>query len=137
VTGEHDSGCPVSGAHTDAARHASDAVNLHWSALQWGAVKRWVAVRLSDGKSDGTLYDTKRDAIRHQLHEQQCAYVCIPPGGMNACQAESMLSFSRRAYDAGMRLPDPDARDGGGSLIPRLTRRDQTRQIARLATIAR
>jgi hypothetical protein len=128
---EHDSGCPLSGTpelHSDAARRCSDAVNLHVSALGWGATKKWVAVRLSDGGSDGVLYDHRRDAIAHQLHERQCAYICISPGGMNACQAESFMRMTRNAYDAGAHLTDPEAPE----IIRRLTRRDQAAQMRRI-----
>lgn len=128
---EHDPGCPVK-SHSDAARHTSDAVNLHFSALGADAIGKWVAVRLSDGKSDGTLYDSKRDAVRHQSDEKLCAYVCVSPAAMNVCRAESFLKVSRMTYDAGFRLADPDARHGGLDLIPRLTQEDQAAQLARL-----
>jgi hypothetical protein len=107
--------------HSSAAQRASDAVNLHVSALGFDACRKWVAVRLADGRSDGTLYDTKRDAVRHQSDEQLCAYVCVPPGGMTVCQAESVLAFHRRAYDAGFRLIDPDHAHGGLDHVRPLT----------------
>lgn len=125
----HDPGCRYPGEHSDAARHCSDAVNTHVTALGWEATKRWVAVRLSDGISDGVLYDTRRDAIRHQLHETQCAYICITPGGMNPCQAESYLKMHRQIYDAGAHFIDPDRADGGTEVIRRLTRKDQASQM--------
>jgi hypothetical protein len=128
---KHDSGCPIR-THSDAARRASDAVNLHYSVLGSEAIGKWVAVRLADGSSDGVLYDTKRDAVRHQPDEKLAAYTCIVPGGMNICRAESFLKMSRMAYDAGFRLADPDARHGGLDLIPRLTQEDQAAQMARL-----
>lgn len=132
---EHDSGCSLFGslaAHSDVAKRASEAVNLHLSALGFDAIRKWVAIRLSDGGSDGTLYDAKRDAVRHQLHEQLCAYVAVPPGGMNACQAESFMRTNRAYYDAGWRLPDPDAEHGGRAVIPRLAAEDQARQTSAL-----
>lgn len=128
---KHDSGCSIQ-HHSSAAHRCSDAVNLHVAALGFDAVRRWVAVKLADGRSDGTLYDTKRDAVRHQSDEKLCAYVCIPPGGMNVCQAESFMRANRLAYDAGFRLADPDASHGGRDLIPRITREDQAAQMARL-----
>lgn len=117
---DHDFGCRIFD-HSSAAQRASDAVNLHVSVLGFDACRRWVAVKLSDGRSDGTLYDTKRDAVRHQGDEQRCAYVCVPPGGMNVCQAESFLTFHRRAHDAGFRLVDPDHAHGGRDHIRPLT----------------
>lgn len=129
---EHDSGCPVK-THTDAARHASDAVNLHISAIGFDAVGKWVAIRLSDGRNPGnTLYDSRLDAVRHQSDEKLFAYVAIPPSGLNVCAAESFLKTNRMLYDAGFRLADPDDVHGGKQVIPRLTREDQAAQMARL-----
>lgn len=105
-------------------------MNLHLSAIGFDAHKKWVAVRLADGSSDGTLYDSRRDAVRHQLDEQLCAYVCIPPSGMNVCAAESFLATNRKLYDAGFRLTDPDDARGGRDVIPRLRSEDQARQMA-------
>jgi hypothetical protein len=131
---EHDELCPYGASltpHTDAARHASDAVNIHLHVMGLNARGRWVAVSLRNGKSDGTLYDYRRDAIFHQLHEKLCAYVRIPPNGMNVCQAESFLAFNRKAHAAGWNLIDPeDSRDR--QLIPRLTAEDQRRQFTAL-----
>ena len=95
-------------AYSDAARHASDAVQLQLAVNGHHAIGKWVAIRLADGKSDGTLYDTKADAVRHQLHEFICAYVCIPPGGMPVPEAEVYLRAMRQLYDAGYRMADPD-----------------------------
>ena len=98
-------------------------------AQGFDACRKWVAVRLRDGRSDGVLYDTKRDAVRHQSDEKLSAYVCIPPNGMTPCRAESFLSTMRRLYDAGWRLTDPDDRNGGPDLIPRTAAEDQARQM--------
>jgi len=95
-------------AFSDAARHCADAVNLHATVDPHGTIGKWVAVRLSDGKSDGVLYPTKSEAVRFQLHEAMCMYVCIPPGGMTSADAESVLRTHRQLYDAGYRLADPD-----------------------------
>ena len=92
---------------SDAARRCSDTIRLHIVAKMAG---RWAAIRLSDGGSDGVAYDTRADAIRHQLHETQCAYVKIPPDDMPPEHAERFLAFHRKAYDAGFRLTDPDDR---------------------------
>lgn len=64
------------------------------------------------------MYDVREDAIRHQLHETQCAYVFITPDGMGYREAEIFLQFNRNAYDAGMRMPDP----GRSSSMPITTR---------------
>lgn len=95
---------PVTG-YSDAARRCSDIINLHVVTGNWG---RWCAIRLSDGGSDGFTYDTKADAVRHQLHEKQCCYVYIPPDGMSPKSAEIFMSINRKLYDAGMPLAHPD-----------------------------
>lgn len=92
----------------DAARRCSEAVNFHLSMHGMDAAGKWIAVRLIDGSSDAKLYDTKADAVRHQLHENLCAYICIVPTGMPVEDALSFLRTTRRLYDAGMRLSDPD-----------------------------
>ncbi len=127
----HDPGCPVR-VHSDEAKAASDAVNLHVSALGFDAMRKWVAVSLRNGKSDGTLYDTKQEAIRHQLDEFLCAYVCVPPNGMSPCSAESFLATHRKLYKAGFRMVDRDDPRGGRDVIPRLTIEDQSRLMSRI-----
>jgi hypothetical protein len=111
ITGE--SGGPRCGAcehaqHFDAAKRASDVIRLHLLADHAQAVNSWVAIRLSDGGSDNILYDSKHQAVRHQLHEYQCAYFKITPGGCPPREAEVFLRINRQLYDGGMRLADPD-----------------------------
>jgi hypothetical protein len=93
--------------YIDAANRCSDLVALHLSADLEGARNSWVAIRLSDGGSDGVLYETRDSAICHQLHETQCAYLKIPPGGITVREAMSYLHFHRQTYDAGFRLVKP------------------------------
>lgn len=97
-------------ADLDAAQRMSDQISLHLVAQHdsWDAVGKWVAIRLSDGGSDGSLYDTRDDAIRHQLHEFQCCYVKIPPQGMPAKDALRYLQINRKLYDNGFRMTDPE-----------------------------
>lgn len=90
---------------TDDARRCSDAIRLH---IVGGSAGKWAAIRLRDGSSDGVAYDTRRDAIRHQLHESLCAYVKIPADDMPVEHAARFLVLNRKIYDAGMRLTDPD-----------------------------
>lgn len=89
----------------DAGKRASDTITMH---VLCGGVGKWVALRLIDGGSDNVLYDTRADAIRHQLYEEYCAYVCIPPSGMSQQDATEWLAFNRQLYDAGWHLSDPD-----------------------------
>jgi hypothetical protein len=94
--------------YSDRARRCSGIVTLAMITHGSDAVGRWMAIRLSDGGSDEVLYDTKKAAIDHQLHEQQCAYVSLQPDGMSARAAELFLRFNEGLYDAGYRLADPD-----------------------------
>lgn len=111
----------------DPSRRMADAVNLHLAADP-GNIGKWCAIRLADGDSDGVVYDTRADAVRHQLHEQLCAYICIPPGGMQPIEAASYINYHRQLYDAGFRLPDPEF---GLPMMP-LREGDQRKQIRAL-----
>lgn len=90
---------------SDAAKRASDLINLALTADPEGARDRWMAIRLSDGGSDGVLYDSVAAAADRQLHYQCCMYVKIPWSGMPPAEAEVMLAYHRRVYDAGNRPP--------------------------------
>lgn len=92
--------------YSDAANRCADQIRMHILA---GKAGKWAAVRLSDGGSDGIAYDRRADAVSHQLHEFQCAYVAIPPDNMTPKEAEFFLQFNRELYDAGMRMSDPEA----------------------------
>jgi hypothetical protein len=70
-------------------------------------------------------YDTRDDAIRHQLHENLCAYVWCPPSGMEPHEAEIFMAYNRKLYDAGFRMPDP-------AVIPPLMREQMASQFERL-----
>ena len=129
----HVGGCPRRGSgHTDPAKRISDATLLQWVAGKWNCVNKWMAFKLEDGRTDNVLYDSKRDAVRHQLDEFLCMYVNLQPGGMNVCEAEAMFKFTRQAYSNGFRLPDPDAKSGGPDLIPRIGTDKLTAQIRAL-----
>jgi len=80
----------------------------------WELQKKWLAVRLSDGGTDGTLYDSMEDAIRFQSDEFLCAYFSYKNtlGGVTVKDCEIWLDFVRKAYKAGFRLPDPSAQFG-------------------------
>jgi hypothetical protein len=96
----------------------------------------YVAIRLSDGGSDQQLYDTKQDAVRHQLHETACAYFCFresPNGFSSPKDAAIFLAYHRMAYDRGHRLPDPDDMHGGPDLVMPDMREHLQNQLNRLA----
>jgi hypothetical protein len=100
----------------DAGKRASDLINEKLSNFGWDMLRHaWLAIRLSDGGSDGILYESKQAATRHQLHEQQCYYVCFKnlPGGARPDEMTLMLLFAREAYAAGGRFVDPEDELGG------------------------
>lgn len=116
---------------SDAAKRCADIVNGYISFVPWDELKhKFIAIRLSDGGSDGTLYDSKRDAVRHQSDEKLCAYIAFRnlAGGMNPIEAERYLKWNRDAYDAGMRLPDPDHQSGGPDPFPTVDQYDSLRK---------
>jgi hypothetical protein len=78
-------------------------------------IHSWIAVNLADGSTDGVLYDTRRDAVRHQAHEQQCAYLNLAPvmGGMDVNAAYALIKFHRDAYAADYTFIDPEHPTGG------------------------
>lgn len=123
MTRMHEPRCPMrmSGrSHDDAAHRLSDEYNLHRVADPHGSIGKWFAAALNDGRSDHVLYDNKRDCVRHQHHnEQWYVFIKIVPSTMSVCDAAIMLTVSRRTYDAGMRLTDPDDRSGGKQIIKR------------------
>lgn len=94
--------------YSDRARRMSGIVTLAMLANGREIAGRWMAFRLSDGGSDEKIYDKKADAVRFQLHEQQCAYVCLTPDGMSPRSADNFLRFNEGLYKVGWRLQDPD-----------------------------
>ncbi len=83
-----------------------------------GKAGLWAAIRLSDGGCDGIAYATKRDAIRFQLWENQCAYLRIPRDDCPPREAAGILKIHRELYDKGLRLADPDDDPGREVIAP-------------------
>lgn len=105
---------------SDEARRIADAVNAYRTFMDWDELKgKWIAFKLADGSHDGVLYDSKRDAVRHQSDEFLCAYISFRnlQQGISAKDAEIFLRFNRDAYDHGFRLPDPDSQHGGKEVL--------------------
>jgi hypothetical protein len=99
---------------TDSARRFSDNVNaLLTFSDAWEIRHSWIAVKLEDGSYDGTIYDTRADAIRHQSDERLCCYFPIGnfASGLSALDAQLILDLQRHAYDAGMRITDEQTPD--------------------------
>ena len=91
-----------------AAKRMSDAIN---TARVAGDTGKWLAIRLHDGSCDGTAYDTRADAIRHQLHIEFCTYVRVMPGSATPAECWAVLRFTRWAYDNGHRITSPEDPD--------------------------
>lgn len=96
-------------AELDAGKRASEAINTALLADPDGARGRWVAIRLEDGRTDGNVYDRRADAVRHQSDEFHACYLKIPPDGITPRAAARYIKAARRIYDAGYRMPDPEA----------------------------
>lgn len=119
-------------SYSDEAKRASDIINGYFAYFPLDRLLHsWVAIRLSDGGSDGTLYDSKRDAVRHQSDEFLCAYISLRncPNGVKPLEAERFLAWTRAAYRAGFRLPDPDDMTGGPDVFMPVNQFDGLRRI--------
>lgn len=125
---QHNPRCPIInwtalGDHSDAAKRVADIYNMHRVADPYGCIGSWFACALSDGTSDMVLYDSKRDAIRHQHHnENWYTFIQLVPSTMTPCEAEVMLKVARMLYDAGGRISDGFSKH---DLIKRLGWEDQ------------
>jgi hypothetical protein len=128
----HDMACPTPGVeHEDAAKRISDTYRLHRLADHFGSIGKWFASRLSDGTSDGVLYDLKVECISHQHHNEKFfAFVRVGPHDMNVCESQTFLNVQRRLSEKGIGVIDPDQRGGGPVMIPRLTREDMRAQMS-------
>lgn len=104
--------CPQCIEISDAAKRMADVINGLVTFNQWDALRNsWVAIRLADGDFDGNLYATREEAIKYQADERHCAYAWMGNflQGAKPLDCAIYLEFHRQAYDAGMRLHEPDA----------------------------
>lgn len=121
--------------HSDAAKRLVNTYQMHRMADPIGNIGRWFAIAIADGTSDNTLYDSRRDAITHQHHnEQYYAFAQIVPSDMNTCDAELYLSGVRKTYEARKNLMDREHPNGGLDIIPRLAVEDQRAQLRGVPT---
>jgi hypothetical protein len=134
----HDPGCRYGrGQHGDAAKRIADTHNLHRTAgtgLGLDSVGKVFACALADGTSDGVLYDTIKDAIRHQKHNAKWyCYLRVSRDALTECGAASLLQLHRDADDAGLKFVDRDDPSCGAEIIDRLTVEDHYRMTQALA----
>jgi hypothetical protein len=94
---------------TDAGKRMSDIINAKVAFTPWDQlVHSWMAFKLENGDSDGTLYDTRTDAVNHQLDEKLCAYFFMrqAQGGVNPTDCQLFLNVHRQIYDSGGRMAE-------------------------------
>jgi len=130
----HDPGCrfarEADGGHSDAAKRLSDTYNLHIVAgARRGSV---IAYSLADATTDGTVYDSREDAVAHQRHnEGRRGYVRIGAGRMTVCEAAAVIRWDRQAAElAAAQLGE---KSGGLEVIPRLGIEERERQLAAMS----
>jgi hypothetical protein len=92
---------PLGRIPSDAGKRMSDILTTHYLADRAGNRGRWVAIRLSDGGSDGVVYDTVEVAAAFQLHYRQCAYIMIRDAIPGPLECDVILAYHRKVYDAG------------------------------------
>lgn len=103
----------------ESAERMHSALGLHYAALTTEEIiaRRFVAIRLSDGGSDNTAYDSRAEAIRHQSGDQnRYLYMCIPLERPPAEGCDALLWYGRRAYAAGYR--PATSHEGAGLILP-------------------
>lgn len=90
----------------DAANRMRDAVNLHVVAGTLGIRERhlqWLAIRLEDGRSDGEVYETRKDAVRHTMNKSKgWFYVKVGVDSMGEREAIIVLQQARQAFAKGV-----------------------------------
>lgn len=97
---------------TDAARRMSDMINSMVTFKGWDELANgFMAFRLDDGSSTGTLYDSYEDAVRF-TDESRHAYFCFRQamGGANPKDCEIFLRFWRHAREANLPTRHPETR---------------------------
>lgn len=94
-------------ADVDAAQRISDEMDFHLTAGKAAAIDvtgRWIAVRLSDGKSDHHAYPSKAEAMRHACRPLKVAvprhllFLEIQLTGMQISEAFHMLRLFRQSW---------------------------------------
>lgn len=94
----------------DAACRFRDALAVAQLAISKDEILRgrWIVVRLSDGSTDGQVYETQQDAFRHAPGlETLFLYIRVPLERLSEHVTDVLLWYARKMYDAGWR-PDID-----------------------------
>ena len=117
---------------TDEAKRISDIVNAYLVFTPHDELMtKWIAIKLADGSTDGTLYDSRRDAIRHQLSPEYCAYLSFRniPNGITPSESGRYLAWARGVAKAGGIMPDPDEQFGGPEAFMGVNQYDNLRKL--------
>lgn len=118
----------------DCGKRASDIINSVLVDQGFHNVAhKFIAIRLADGGWDETLYDSKRDAVRHQKHEHLCAYFAFRGMRMGVTPTDMarLIQVNREAYRNGWRMHDPDDKHGGQDLLIDTATNDTFRAMMR------
>lgn len=95
----------------DAANRMRDAVNLHVAVANTTGERLagFVAIKLEDGRSDGTLYETRRDAVRHTANRGRgWFYAKVGADTMPLREAIIVLQMARKAFANGVVFAEED-----------------------------
>jgi hypothetical protein len=90
----------------DAAKRLADTFRLHQQVLTMDEMLdgRWIAVRLGDGGSDNTAYDSHEAAVNSARNApSRCFYPRILPEAMTVPVCDFLLWYARTVYDNGWR----------------------------------
>jgi hypothetical protein len=92
----------------DSGKRFRDALALHHAVLSREEIlaRRFMAVSLLDGSSDGHAYESRDEAVQKQrshVDGNRVLYFQIPLELLTVRACESLLWYGRKAYDAGYR----------------------------------
>jgi hypothetical protein len=96
----------------EAGKRLAGIVNLLVVARDpWELKECVLAVKLQDGSTDGSVYDSQYDAVRHS-DPTRCFYFHFKGnlGGIDPREASIVIQFHREAREAGIPQADPDAK---------------------------
>jgi hypothetical protein len=96
----------------EAGQRMSDTVNNVRMSADWDDIKNgWMAFKLEDGTSDGTIYDNKNDAVWY-LRNKASKYFYLTlrncMHGMSPREATQVLAMTRVQAERGRYNPVPD-----------------------------
>lgn len=100
---------------TDAGQRMSDTINNIRMGNDWDNIKdSWMAFALEDGRSDGTVYDTRDDAIRFHRNRAKKYFYCALRStihGMSSKEATQILALTRTQAERGRYNPTTERHD--------------------------